>query len=128
MRRALSLLVSMSWLLNACTSWQAEQVAPATYIESQHPGQVRLTLLDSTRLELEGPVVEGDSIRGREPGQGADSPGMRAVAQGEVRSLEVRHPDSGKSVLLGVGVVAGAAAVFLGGFALMAANCDFGCN
>jgi hypothetical protein len=118
----------LAMVLNGCSSWRTEEVAPASYIASTHPQMVRLTLLNLTIVELESPVVEGDSIRGREPGQGADSVGMRAVAQGDVRSLEVRHPDGGKSVLLGVGVAAGAAAVFLGGFAVMAANCDFGCN
>jgi len=118
----------LAMVLNGCSSWRTEEVAPASYIASAHPQVVRLTLLDSTRLELESPVVEGDTIRGRARGQAGDSLALRAVAQSEVRSLEVRHADTGKSALLGVGVVAGAAVVFVGAFGLMAVNCDFGCN
>ena len=39
MRRALSLLIAFSWLLNGCHSWHTEEVAPATYIDSQHPAK-----------------------------------------------------------------------------------------
>jgi hypothetical protein len=131
MRCALSVLVSLSWLLNGCTSWQTEEVAPARYIEGQHPGKIRLLLQDSTRLTLQSPTVVGDSIQGWEPGKSgtADSLRLRNVATGEVQSLEVRHPDTGKSVLLGIGVAAGAAAVFFGTiFAVYAAECSSGCN
>ena len=118
MRRALTLLIAVSSLLNGCHSWQTEEVAPVSYIQSQHPGQIRLTLLDSSELTLRSPTVVGDSINGWAPAKGggnSDSLRLRAVAAGEVQSLEVRRTDVGASILLGLGIAAGAFLAFLGG-------------
>jgi hypothetical protein len=121
MRRALSLLVSMSWLLNACTSWQAEQVAPAAYIDAQHPGTVRLTLQDSTRLTLYSPVVMGDSIAGA----AGDDSSHHAVDQRDVRTFEVRRTSAAKTVGLVLGVAAG---LMVASAALFAVECSTACG
>ena len=112
MRRALSLLVSLSWLLNGCTSWQTEQVAPASYIGSQHPAKVRLPPPDSSQLTLQSPGVMGDTIVGAVGGDSA----LHGVAASDVRSLEVRRVSVGKSIALGLGIAAGAFAALVGGF------------
>ena len=64
MRRTPALLIALSCLLNGCTGWKTEEVAPASYIETQRPATIRLTLQDSTRLTLGSPRVVGDSITG----------------------------------------------------------------
>jgi hypothetical protein len=110
MRRALSLLIAFSWLLNGCHSWQTQDVAPAGYIQSQHPGKIRLTLQDATQLTLKSPAVMGDSIVGAVGGDSA----LQAVAASDVRSLEVRRVSAGKSIALGLGIAAGVFLALLG--------------
>ncbi len=123
MRRALSFLIAFSWLLNGCHSWQTQEVAPAGYIQSQHPGKIRLTLQDATQLTLRSPAVVGDSINGWVPGKGgnADSLRLRTVAAGEVQSFEVQQTDVVASIFLGLGIAAGAFLVFLGGLVIACA-------
>jgi hypothetical protein len=114
MRRALSLLLALAWLLNGCTSWRTQEVSPASYIQSQHPGKIRLTLQDSTRLTLQSPAVVGDSIVGASGGDSA----LQAVPVSNVRSFEVRQTSAGKTVGLVFGIVVGAAAVLVAGWAI----------
>lgn len=117
MRRALSILIACSWLLNGCHSWYTEEVAPASYIDSQHPAKVRLTLPDSSKLTLKSPAVRGDSIVGAVGGDSA----LHAVAASDVRSFEVRRVSMGKSIALGLGIAAG---VFLALFGVYEISCS----
>jgi hypothetical protein len=116
MRRVLSLLGVFPVLLNGCATWKAEPVAPATYIQSNHPEKIRLTLQDSTRLTLQTPTVVGDSIVGS-----VGHAVFKAVPVSSVRSFEVFHPNTGNSVGLVVGIVAGTFAVTAGIVAIWAA-------
>jgi hypothetical protein len=102
----------LAMVLNGCSSWRTEEVAPASYIASEHPQRIRLTLLDSTTVELDGPVAQNDSIRGREPGRRADSLESRTVAQRDVRSFEVRRTSASKTAGLVLGIAGGLAAGF----------------
>jgi hypothetical protein len=118
MRRPLSVLIALSWLLNGCTSWQTEEVAPASYIESKHPGTIRITLQDSTQVTLQSPTVVGDSIVGAVGGDSA----LHTVAQSDVRSYEVRRGDAGKSILLGLGIAAVVAAAAIAVYAAVSSS------
>jgi hypothetical protein len=103
MRRTLSVLVSLSWLVSGCTSWKTQEVAPATYIQSNRPEKIRITLQDSTRLVVQGPAVVGDSIVGTVEHVSA----RHAVAVSDVLSYEARRPSTSKTVGLVAGVAAG---------------------
>lgn len=46
------------------SSWRTEKRPPHEVITKKRPGRVRLTLADSSRLELQHPVSVGDSIIG----------------------------------------------------------------
>jgi ferric-dicitrate binding protein FerR (iron transport regulator) len=125
MRGGFSLLLALSCLLNGCTSWKTQEVAPATYIQSNRPERVRLTLQDSTRLTLQTPTAVGDSIIGTFP---KDST-RHAVPVSEVRSFEARRPSAGKTVGLVVGIAAGTFTALAVTFVIgMSIECPNGCN
>ena len=131
MRRALPVMVLLSWLLEGCTSWKVAQVSPVAFVDSARPAVVRLTLPDSTRVVLRNPVVRGDSIEGQDMQAGSDSESaaLAAVAGADVRQLEIRHEDAGKEVALGLGVAVAAAVVFFGTIlAIWAVECSAGCD
>jgi len=48
----------------ACTSWHTETVAPERVIAEKHPEKVRVTRLDSSRVELHAPELSGDTLIG----------------------------------------------------------------
>jgi hypothetical protein len=51
--------------LSGCVGWHTSTVEPAILIAQDHPGAVRVTRQDGSRLLIYNPVVEGDSLRGR---------------------------------------------------------------
>ena len=53
--------VSVLW---ACGTWKVERMAPAQVVTEKQPDRVRLTMLDSTRIELLDPQVVGSEIQG----------------------------------------------------------------
>jgi len=110
MRRVLSLLVSLSWLVNGCTGWRTEVAAPAVYIPSHHPESIRLTLQDSSRLALNFPEVVGDSIVGVID---RDLTSI-AFAQQDVPVFQVRGGDGGTAADLVPGIVGGLLAELAG--------------
>ena len=98
-RTRLIALVLLLVYLPACQAWRTETVTPQAVIEAKHPDQLRVVRADGTKQVLHRPVVVADTLRGsgREP----------AVPLSDVRAVETRHGDTGKSLLLGVGVVGG---------------------
>jgi hypothetical protein len=65
----MSIRVMLLCLLAAgCTSWRTQRLAPQQLVSKKHPDSIRLTLTDSTVLELEHPLVSGDSIAGTSRG------------------------------------------------------------
>ncbi len=97
------LLVSF---VSACTSWQVGSPTPAQLVEREHPNAVRVTRTDGTTLTLSAPAVRGDSLVGT-VGVGLardDGVSTASVALADVRQLEVRRADTGKTLLAIVGV------------------------
>ena len=74
--RSLLAAVLLPVYLGACTQWTVQPVSPKrvqALTEQEEPPKIRVTLADSTRLELEDFSLEGDSIVGRTAGtRGAD--------------------------------------------------------
>jgi hypothetical protein len=99
--------------LPACSSWRVEKVSPQALIEAKHPAQVRVSRPDGTKQVLHQPSIAGDTLRGsvQEP----------AIALGEVQTVETRHGDTGKSLLLVGGIFIGA--MLAGAIVCAASDC-----
>ncbi len=95
----------------SCTSWRVEPLRPEQVVDShQPPSQIRLTLVDSSRVVLEEPRVSADSLIGRVRGD------RWAVAVREIAQVEVRRGNTLKTALLVAGIaVAVLAAIHFGG-------------
>lgn len=119
--RAISLAVAglLVWV-TGCSSYR--QIEPR---EGIYHGKVRVTTTDGERYDLFDPVLEADSIRGREEREEApDYPyPILAIPLDHVSTLEVSHGNTLGTVGLVVGLVVGV----LG--ALMLVECSGGgCN
>lgn len=99
--------------LPACHSWRAETVTPQALIETKHPGEVRAVRADGTKQVLHQPAVVGDTLRGT-----AQEP---AIPLSDVQAVETRHGDTGKTLLLGLGIAVGVVAA--AAIACAATNC-----
>ena len=93
--------------LSSCTSWQVPPVSPEQAVTEDQPSKVRLTLTDSSQLEMEQPRMVGDTMRGLVKGGADDSPVERDVLLADIATLRVQKTDVTKSILLPLGIVAG---------------------
>ena len=104
----------------ACSSYS--QIEPGEVSDHDH---VRVIMTDGVRYDLYDPVVEADSVRGREEAQTApDYPyPLLAIPLDQVSTLEGSHGDTLATVGLTVGLVVGVLGV------LMLVECSGGgCN
>ncbi len=110
-------LVGLFFFATACSSYL--QIEPGEVADHEH---VRVTLTDGVRYDLYDPVVEADSVRGREEAKAApDYPyPILAIPLDHVSTLESSHGDAALTVGLVVGVLAGLGALA----ALTCENCD----
>ena len=103
-RRVLVPVMAAS-LLSACTYWKVQEMAPSQVVSEKEPDRVRLTMVDSTRIELSEPQVVGSDILGRwDRGQiyyGAD-PAPRRIPIDSVSYAETRNTAIVDTVLLGI--------------------------
>lgn len=121
----------------ACTGWQTVEVSPEQLITEQHPGKLRVTRQDGSRVELEHPSITADTLLGivrpttvatrESTGHGdfstvsrtvgADTAVKVAIPVADAVRIEKRHVSAGKTAglvfgLLVVGaLVAGAIAL-----------------
>jgi hypothetical protein len=94
----LTAAVLIATVLHGCTSWHVRPLPlqPAHFSRSVHPGKVRLTLADGSRVTVPSPVIRGDSMFGNSP--------PVALALTSIRWAEVLQTDDGKSILLMAGL------------------------
>jgi hypothetical protein len=130
--RWLTALVMTVLLLGGCSSWRMQGQAPATVVStSKKPPDVRVTLQDGSKLEVDRATVEGDSLVGiapdtktetkawdvaRTPTSQPGEAGRVALALSDIRAIEIRAFDGKKTVLVVVGtyvLVTLAGAVFI---------------
>ena len=121
----------------ACTSWRVQQAAPAEVFRERSPKSVRLTLTDSTRLQLSSPTLRNDSLIGLTNGhrtgtnnhpnafRGNDSSAVVAddtsrVALADIQTVAVKKRAPLKAVGLTFGILGGL-------FAVAAAACANDC-
>lgn len=128
-RRILSCILLPAYL-SSCTSWQVPPVGPEQAIVEDQPSRIQLTLTDSSTFEMRQPAIVEDTLRGivegppsRDAPQGATySLVERVVPSADIATLRVAKTDATKSILLGLGIVAGAIAVFVAALALSGAT------
>ncbi len=113
--RRLIAAVLLPVYLGACTQWTVQPVSPKrvqALTEQEEPPKIRVTLADSTRLELEDISLVGDSIVGRIAGtRGADAQ-WRKVGIDQVTRLETASSKNRKLVYdVALGAVIGALVV-----------------
>ena len=90
-----SLVASLGVLVCSvnCTSWKIVELAPAEYLQSHRPKEVRLTCRDSSRIRLRAPELRGDSLAGHTVGGLSVSDTTRVVTMplADVHAMEVRR-------------------------------------
>jgi hypothetical protein len=122
-------LAFTAWLAasaGACTGWQVETVSPEQAISQKHPDEIRVTLSNSSRVKLQQPALEGDTLVGLVGGHATTTGAASTGAFGEnatlvevqggtqlrlpvsdAKYIETHHVSTGKTL----GVVAGVALV-----------------
>lgn len=114
LRRAVALVVAAAFL-PACTTWRATTEPPGDHLREEGPSDVRVWPSSSDeRIELDGATVRGDSLVGTD-GDGQ----IEAVPVSDVRRMEVRETNAGKTTLLVLGVAGGALLAFGGLYAAL---------
>ena len=83
MRRILSCIL-LPVYLSSCTSWQVQPVSPEQVVTEDQPSKIRVTLTDSSELEMEQPRIVGDTLRGLVKGK----PSSDVVKDGRIPLLE----------------------------------------
>ena len=104
LRRVLVPLMAVS-VLSACHHWKAQEMAPAQVVTDREPDHVRLTMLDSTRVELREPQVSGSEIQGKwnwDQNWYGGEPSPRRIPIDSVAYVEIRKTDIAGTVLLGL--------------------------
>ena len=85
MKRKLIAALLLAVHLTGCHSWHTATMSPAEVITDEQPSTVRVTLTDGTRLTVDDPTIQNDTIGG-------------VVALSDVRTIEVRRFSIGKTV------------------------------
>ena len=92
--------------LAGCATWRPQGLTPTAVIQQDRPRVVRVTRADSTRVVLDSPRIQGDSILGVNHGQ------ENAVALADVAYVSLRRANTAAgAALVGVGVAAGVVAL-----------------
>jgi hypothetical protein len=95
-RSAFFVLCAALW---ACTSWQAEPVAPTQLGAGSEPRRIRVTRTDGSQVVLEDARVLADGVHGRWERLQAFIP------VGDIGELEVRRQDDAGTIGLIAGLV-----------------------
>ena len=95
---------------SACRTWQPTTTSLEELIAAERPERVRVTVPGGARMTLRNPILVNDSlVAGVASDPGAPfataRPGLPASA---VEAVEVAQLDKGRTIALGVGIVAAA--------------------
>jgi hypothetical protein len=91
------------------THWQSQQGPPALVVSRSTATEFRVTRTDGTRVEVDRPHVEGDSLIGTLPPHAPwpDKPERIAIPLQEIQSVAEKEPDLAASVTLGTVITLG---------------------
>ena len=116
MKRRLAALFMLVLYLTGCSTWRPVTVGPRQLIEEEQPGFIRIVQADGTRLELKDPSVASDSVtavfRLRTTSRAFREDTIR-ISLADVTAVEVRRLSVTRTILLGVAIPVGVAAVML---------------
>lgn len=87
-----------------CTSYRVDTQPVPLVLAERAPKSVLLTLRSNREVELFGPVVIGDSLRGHET---AESVQRRTVALADIQTIRTRRFNLGKTLLFAAGIAGG---------------------
>jgi hypothetical protein len=88
--------------LPGCARWHPQGLTPQAVLEREQPAHVRVTRTDNSHVELNNPVIAGDSIRGSAPY------GEMAIPLSQVTYLSLKQRDRVTApVLVAVGLAGG---------------------
>jgi hypothetical protein len=115
-RRAVS-SVLLPVYLSSCTSWQVQPISPEQVVEQEQPSQVQVTTTDQSEVVLEAPRVSGDNLLGLGDRHVSWAGSAYAVSDtgsalqiplADISHVAIKKTDATRSVLLGLGIAAGA--------------------
>ncbi len=130
MRRILSCIL-LPVYLSSCTSWQVQSVSPEQVVEEEQPSQVRVTTTDQSEVVLEAPRVSGDNLLGLGDRHVSWAGSAYAVSDtgsalkiplADISHVAIKKTNTTNSVLLGLGIAAGAFAVAVVVFLILCAD------
>ena len=104
-RRILSCILLPAYL-SSCTAWHVQSASPKQVITEDQPSKIRVTLTDSSTVEMEQPRIVGDTLRGLVKGGADDSLVERDVLLANIATVRVRKSNVGKTVGSALFVVA----------------------
>jgi hypothetical protein len=97
-------------LLSGCVShWQAQQGPPALVVSRSTATDFRITRKDGSRVKVDRPHVEGDSLIGRLIPVRAwpDTSARKAIPLGDIHAIAEKEADVAASVAIGTGITLG---------------------
>lgn len=94
-------------LLAACTSWHEQSGPVPEVLAAKHPGTVRVTRQDQSRVVLTEPQVTADALQGQVDGKPTEVP------LSDVHSIALMQNDGGKTLAAVCIVVVGVAVGFV---------------
>lgn len=120
-RRCIATVLLVTLQGAACHAWHTEDVAPEVVLATQQPTKLRVTRTDGGQLVLHGPLLRGDTL----VGIGEQQQEVR-IALPDVRHVATRGFSAGRTVGLGLGVVAIVGGALVATYAIVCA--DNACN
>ncbi len=129
-RRVLSSIL-LPVYLSSCTSWQVQPVSPEQVVEEEQPSQVRVTTTDQSEVVLEAPRMSGDNLLGLGDRNASwagsayavsDTGSALAIPLADISHVAIKKTNTTNSVLLGLGIAAGAFVVVVAAYILQCDN------
>ncbi len=103
-RRGAATLVLMALGGTACHSWHTERVTPEAVLATRRPPTLRITCTDGSRIVLEQPLLQGDTLVGI--GQRPSEQREVRIVLSNVQRVATRRLSAGRTVgLVGLGVI-----------------------
>lgn len=107
----------MTFQGTACQAWHTEDVSPQVALATLQPAKLRVTRTDGRSVVVQRPVLRGDTLVGI-----GDRQQEVRLALTDVRQVATRGFSAGRTVGLGVGVVAVVGGGLLAAYAIACAN------
>jgi hypothetical protein len=93
--------------LSACTSWRVQNISPQQLVSRDSTQRVRIVRLNGAQVTIKGARLRGDTLYGSPTPIAKRMPDtLVAIPLSDVRAIEVRQGDTGKTVGLVLGVSA----------------------